>query len=49
MVVAIKYGKDSREHEMAGGVRNRDRARKIRASRLKSIADKAPDENAKAV
>ncbi|MBH8571593.1 hypothetical protein I8752_00835 [Nostocaceae cyanobacterium CENA369] len=49
MVVAIKYGKDSREYEMAGGVRNSDRARKIRASRLKSIAEKASDENVKAV
>jgi hypothetical protein len=49
MIVAIKYGKDSREYEMAGGVRNSDRARKIRASRLKSIAEKASDENAKAV
>lgn len=49
MIVAIKYGKDSREYEMAGGVRNSDRVRKIRASRLKSIAEKASDENAKAV
>ncbi|GAX41325.1 hypothetical protein NIES4075_22950 [Tolypothrix sp. NIES-4075] len=49
MVVAIKYGKDSREYEMAGGVRNSDRARKIRSSRLKSVAEKASDENAKAV
>jgi hypothetical protein len=49
MVVAIKYGKDSREYEMAGGVRNSDRARKIRASRLKTVAEKASDENAKAV
>ncbi|MBW4606597.1 MAG: hypothetical protein KME22_05055 [Hassallia sp. WJT32-NPBG1] len=48
MIVAIKYGKDSREYEMAGGVRNSDRVRKIRASRLKS-AEKASDENAKAV
>ncbi|MBD2606790.1 hypothetical protein H6G81_20200 [Scytonema hofmannii FACHB-248] len=49
MIVAIKYGKDSREYEMAGGVRNSDRVRKIRASRLKSLAEKASDENAKAV
>jgi hypothetical protein len=49
MIVAIKYGKDSREYEMAGGVRNSDRVRKIRASRLKSITEKASDENAKAV
>ncbi|MEH2366975.1 hypothetical protein [Nostoc sp.] len=47
MVVAIKYGKDSREYEMAGGVRNSDRIRKIRSSRLKNIAEQASDENAK--
>ncbi|MEH1932357.1 MAG: hypothetical protein V7L14_01215 [Nostoc sp.] len=47
MVVAIKYGKDSREYEMAGGVRNSDRARKIRSSRLKNIAEQVLDENAK--
>jgi predicted nucleic acid-binding Zn-ribbon protein len=44
MVVAIKYGKDSREYEMAGGVRNSDRARKIRASRLKSATEKAAED-----
>ncbi|AFY30670.1 hypothetical protein [Calothrix sp. PCC 7507] len=49
MVVAIKYGKDSREYEMAGGVRNSDRIRKIRASRLKAVAEKALDETFKAV
>ncbi|MEH1959952.1 MAG: hypothetical protein V7L05_08740 [Nostoc sp.] len=47
MVVAIKYGKDSREYEMAGGVRNSDRARKIRSSRLKNVAEQALDENPK--
>ncbi|MEH2145920.1 hypothetical protein [Nostoc sp.] len=47
MVVAIKYGKDSREYEMAGGVRNSDRARKIRSSRLKNVAEQVLDENAK--
>jgi ABC-type hemin transport system substrate-binding protein len=47
MVVAIKHGKDSREYEMAGGVRNSDRVRKIRATRLKSVAEKASDENVK--
>ncbi|MDZ7995177.1 MAG: hypothetical protein RM022_031255 [Nostoc sp. EfeVER01] len=49
MVVAIKYGKDSREYEMAGGVRNSDRIRKIRSSRLKNVAEQASDENAKTV
>ncbi|MCA1994475.1 MAG: hypothetical protein LDL41_20875, partial [Coleofasciculus sp. S288] len=37
--VAFKYGKDSREYEMAGGVRKSDRIDKIRASRLKSGAE----------
>ena len=47
MVVAIKYGKDSREYEMAGGVRNSDRIRKIRSSRLKNVTEQASDDNAK--
>ncbi|WP_448268933.1 hypothetical protein [Nostoc sp. DSM 114159] len=41
MVVAIKYGKDSAEYEMAGGVRNSDRLRKMRASRLKNLAEQS--------
>ncbi|QFS42881.1 hypothetical protein [Nostoc sphaeroides] len=49
MVVAIKYGKDSAEYEMAGGVRNSDRLRKMRASRLKNIAEQASDKNEKTV
>ncbi|BBD65543.1 hypothetical protein NIES4072_07820 [Nostoc commune NIES-4072] len=47
MVVAIKFGKDSAEYEMAGGVRNSDRIRKMRASRLKNVADQASDKNGK--
>ncbi|MEH1839708.1 MAG: hypothetical protein V7L20_13270 [Nostoc sp.] len=47
MVVAIKYGKDSAEYEMAGGVRNSDRIRKMRASRLKNLAEQASDKNKK--
>ncbi|MEH2332245.1 hypothetical protein [Nostoc sp.] len=47
MVVGIKYGKDSREYEMAGGVRYSDRIRKIRSSRLKNVAEQASDENTK--
>lgn len=47
MVVAIKYGKDSVEYEMAGGVRNSDRLRKMRASRLKNIAEQVSDKNGK--
>ena len=34
--VALKYGNDSREYEMAGGVRKSDRIRRSTASRLKS-------------
>ncbi|WP_373527584.1 hypothetical protein [Nostoc sp.] len=48
MVVAIKYGKDSYEYEMAGGVRSSDRTRKIRSSRLKNVTEQVLDENAKA-
>ena len=47
MVVAIKYGKDSAEYEMAGGVRNSDRVRKMRSSRLKNIAEQTSDKNGK--
>ncbi|MBD2492866.1 hypothetical protein [Nostoc sp. FACHB-280] len=34
--VAFKYGNDSNEYEMAGGVRKSDRVRKSTATRLKS-------------
>ncbi|MDM9379723.1 hypothetical protein QUB80_03280 [Chlorogloeopsis sp. ULAP01] len=34
--VAFKYGKDSREYEMAGGVRKSERVRRSTASRLKA-------------
>ncbi|MBG1271022.1 hypothetical protein [Nostoc sp. WHI] len=47
MVVAIKYGKNSREYEMGGGVRSSERIRKIRSSRLKASAAQAVDENGK--
>jgi hypothetical protein len=40
--VAFKYGKDSREYEMVGGVRKSDRARKATITRLKSSADSLP-------
>jgi hypothetical protein len=36
--VGFKYGKDSREYEIAGGVRTSDRIRKMRAARLKASA-----------
>lgn len=34
--VAFKYGKDSREYEMAGGVRKSERIRRSTVSRLKA-------------
>ncbi|MCC5659359.1 hypothetical protein LC608_20740 [Nostoc sp. XA010] len=37
--VALKYGKDSREYEMTGGVRKSERIRKATITRLKSTAD----------
>ncbi|MBW4689153.1 MAG: hypothetical protein KME40_29695 [Komarekiella atlantica HA4396-MV6] len=43
--VAFKYGKDSREYEMAGAVRKSDRVRKISASRLKVDAEEVSVKN----
>ncbi|MBD2533866.1 hypothetical protein H6G97_31690 [Nostoc flagelliforme FACHB-838] len=44
--VAFKYGKDSREYEMAGAVRKSDRIRKSTATRLKATLEKpASDDN----
>ncbi|MCC5666629.1 hypothetical protein LC653_22765 [Nostoc sp. CHAB 5784] len=45
--VAFKYGKNSSEYEMAGGIRDSERVRKSRLSRLKAGARKVSDENAK--
>ncbi|MEH2327129.1 MAG: hypothetical protein V7K32_26930 [Nostoc sp.] len=45
--VAFKYGKDSREYEMAGAVRKSDRIRKSTATRLKTTPKEAASENAK--
>ncbi|MDZ8224445.1 MULTISPECIES: hypothetical protein [unclassified Nostoc] len=45
--VAFKYGKDSREYEMAGGVRKSDRIRKSTATRLKTTSKEASSENTK--
>jgi len=36
--VAFKYGKDSREYEMAGGVRKSERIRRSSISRIKNVA-----------
>ncbi|BCL38821.1 hypothetical protein [Nostoc sp. MS1] len=43
--VAVKYGKDSSEYEMAGGVRKSDRIRKSSVTRLKSFAEATPNKN----
>ncbi|MCC5621409.1 hypothetical protein [Nostoc sp. CHAB 5715] len=45
--VAFKYGKNSTEYEMAGGIRDSERVRKSRLSRLKAGAGEVSDENAK--
>lgn len=45
--VAFKYGKDSREYEMAGGVRKSERIRRSTASRLKAATDNSTASNAK--
>ncbi|WP_298920186.1 hypothetical protein [uncultured Nostoc sp.] len=44
--VGFKYGKNSDEYELAGGVRDSDRIRKSRLTRLKSNTDKTSNENA---
>ncbi|MEH2071763.1 MAG: hypothetical protein V7K47_27030 [Nostoc sp.] len=44
--VGCKYGKNSNEYELAGGVRDSERIRKSRLTRLKSNIDKTSDENA---
>ncbi|WP_058996509.1 hypothetical protein [Leptolyngbya sp. NIES-2104] len=37
--VAFKYGKDSREYEMAGGMRKSDRIRKSSTARIKATVE----------
>ncbi|QSJ16487.1 hypothetical protein JYQ62_33015 [Nostoc sp. UHCC 0702] len=46
MGVGFKYGKNSNEYELAGGVRDSERIRKSRLTRLKASTDKTSDENA---
>ncbi|MBD2531407.1 hypothetical protein H6G97_18175 [Nostoc flagelliforme FACHB-838] len=43
--VGFKYGKDSSEYEMAGGVRDSERVRKSRLTRLKAVAGEVSNEN----
>ncbi|MFN6482055.1 MULTISPECIES: hypothetical protein [unclassified Nostoc] len=42
--IAFKYGKDSREYEMAGGIRRSESLRKSRATRLRTVAKKASNQ-----
>ncbi|PSB24625.1 hypothetical protein [Stenomitos frigidus] len=44
--VAFKYGKNSREYEMAGGVRKSERIRRSTVSRLKASADEPASSSA---
>ncbi len=46
MGVGFKYGKNSNEYELAGGVRDSERIRKSRLTRLKSNTDKTLNKNA---
>ncbi len=43
--VAFKYGKDSREYEMAGGVRKSNRARRTSVRRLKASTEEVSGQN----
>ncbi|MEH1963289.1 MAG: hypothetical protein V7L05_26260 [Nostoc sp.] len=45
MGVGFKYGKNSNEYELAGGIRDSDRIRKSRLTRLKANTDKISGEN----
>jgi hypothetical protein len=45
LAVAVKYGKDSQEYVMAGGVRKSDRIRKSTATRLKASPEETSTEN----
>ncbi|MBG1240261.1 hypothetical protein [Nostoc sp. NZL] len=49
MGVAFKYGKNSSEYEMAGGIRDSERIRKSRLSRLKASVGEVSVDNAKPV
>ena len=45
--VGFNYGTDSSEYEIAGGVRDSERVRKSRLTRLKGSAGQTSDENKK--
>jgi hypothetical protein len=43
--VGFKYGKNSDEYELAGGVRDSERTRKSRLTRLKNLVEEAANPN----
>ncbi|WP_335337757.1 hypothetical protein [Nostoc piscinale] len=43
--VGFKYGKNSNEYELAGGIKESERVRKSRLTRLKSNPDKTSNDN----
>jgi hypothetical protein len=43
VAVAFKYGKDSTEYQMAGGVRSQDRIRRSRLARMKAETESTAD------
>jgi hypothetical protein len=43
VAVAFKYGKDSTEYQMAGGVRSQDRIRRSRLARMNAADEPAAD------
>lgn len=47
--VAFQYGKDSREYQMAGGVRQSDSIRRNKASRSKAGVEELSKDNAQTV
>ena len=47
--VGFKYGKDSHEYELAGGVKQSERTRKSRLTRLKNSAEKTADDHVETV
>ncbi|MDZ8185301.1 MAG: hypothetical protein RMX96_10660 [Nostoc sp. ChiSLP02] len=49
MGIGFKYGKDSPEYQMAGGIRRSESLRKSRATRIKTIAKKASSQTSESV
>jgi hypothetical protein len=45
MGVCFRYGRDSNEYDMAGGVRESERIRKRRLTRMKNNTAQAPEKN----